>query len=221
MAPQINARRFILGLTLLLFGVTAVYQPVTAADASVESRLPLLSTFAKSLINDKAGEVVGIYVPRLFAFPIVQQPGSLAGFVSQTDDTLTQFDWPRLYGIVGLLAHNYLSGAYFVQLSPGQSISLIYGDGRIERYSVTRVHRFRATEPLSPRSNFVNLDTGEGLSAEQLFRFAYQGSRHMTLQTCIARDGDLSWGRLFVIAEPDLSVPSRAQAPRIHVAMVR
>jgi len=40
------------------------------------------------------------------------------------------------------------------------------------------------------------------LTAEQLFNRVYRGDRHVTFQTCIDANGDISWGRLFVIAIP-------------------
>jgi hypothetical protein len=35
-----------------------------------------------------------------------------------------------------------------------------------------------------------------------MFKRVYFGDRHLTFQTCIAKDGEASWGRLFVIAVP-------------------
>jgi hypothetical protein len=40
------------------------------------------------------------------------------------------------------------------------------------------------------------------LNAEQMFKRVYFGDRHVTFQTCIESNGELSWGRLFIIAEP-------------------
>ncbi|HRJ74870.1 MAG TPA: hypothetical protein PLX90_02685, partial [Anaerolineales bacterium] len=53
-----------------------------------------------------------------------------------------------------------------------------------------------------PYSNFIDLNTQEFLTAEGLFNKVYRGDFHVTLQTCIEKDGDLSWGRLFIIAKP-------------------
>jgi hypothetical protein len=35
-----------------------------------------------------------------------------------------------------------------------------------------------------------------------MFKRVYFGDRHVTFQTCIEKDGALSWGRLFIIAVP-------------------
>jgi hypothetical protein len=40
------------------------------------------------------------------------------------------------------------------------------------------------------------------LTAEQMFKRAYLGDRHVTFQTCINAYGNASWGRLFVVATP-------------------
>jgi hypothetical protein len=115
------------------------------------------------------------------------------------------------YGNVALLAHNYLSGEYFSQLTPGMRMELVYGDGRIDTFQVSRVYRFRAINPTSATSDFFDLDTQATITASALFTKVYTGSRHVTFQTCISQDGNTSWGRLFVIAEPFQSVVSDGQ----------
>jgi hypothetical protein len=51
-------------------------------------------------------------------------------------------------------------------------------------------------------SSFRNLDFYEVLSAELMFKRVFAGERHVTFQTCIAANGTISWGRLFVVAKP-------------------
>jgi hypothetical protein len=106
------------------------------------------------------------------------------------------------FGNVGLLAHRDFSGQYFFELMPGMMIQLIYGDGHIETFQVTQVYQYQATEPYSVYSDFIDLATLEYLTASALFTKVYMGSRHVTFQTCISQNGNSSWGRLFVIAEP-------------------
>jgi hypothetical protein len=73
---------------------------------------------------------------------------------------------------------------------------------------IKKVLRFQALQPSNPYSSFKNLDRDETLSTAQLFNRVYAGYHHLTFQTCIAADGKLSWGRLFVIAMPKKNPPS-------------
>ena len=138
--------------------------------------------------------------------PIVQQPVGYPGFVSQNDNEITQFGMAAEVGNVGLLAHNYLSGASFTNLLPGQEVRLVYGDGKVEHFVIDQVLQYQALQPYSPSSEFRDLETNITITAEELFRQVYRGERHVTFQTCIEANGNSSWGRLFIIAQP-LSFP--------------
>jgi hypothetical protein len=107
-----------------------------------------------------------------------------------------------MHDTVGLLAHNTLAGKFFSRLAIGEQVRLLYGDGRVEAFVITEILRFQALEPLNPTSDLRSLATGEVLSAAEVFDRVYTGAHHLTLQTCIARLGITSWGRLFVIAMP-------------------
>jgi hypothetical protein len=67
---------------------------------------------------------------------------------------------------------------------------------------VEDIQQYQALQPFSPYSNFRDLETQSILTAEQLFNKVYRGEFHLTLQTCIENEGNLSWGRLFIIARP-------------------
>jgi hypothetical protein len=97
------------------------------------------SEFVAAVRNDEAGLLRGIYVPGVFAIPIVQQPADNANFVSSDDGTITQFNMPAQYGNVGLLAHNNLSGRFFFDLSVCHEVRLVYGDGKIETFVITQI----------------------------------------------------------------------------------
>jgi hypothetical protein len=144
----------------------------------------------------------GVYVPDILALPVVQQPDNDPYYVSNHDGEVTQFATVSQYGNIGLLAHNNLSGKSFSNLSLGQEVELVYGDGRIEKFVITEVLHFQALQPQSQQSSFFNLDNPETLSANQMFDRVYTGSRHLTFQTCIKANGNTSWGRLFVVATP-------------------
>ena len=138
----------------------------------------------------------------MLALPVVQQPAGDAGYVSDHDNEATQFAMASQYGNIGLLAHNYLSGRLFSRLAIGEEVRLVYGDGKVEYFIITEVLHYQALEPTSQWSSFRDLNNHDVLSAEQMFTRAYAGNRHLTLQTCIASNGNSSWGRLFVIAVP-------------------
>ena len=144
----------------------------------------------------------GVYVQNVLALPVVQQPAGYPYYVSNRDGEATQFGMASHYGNIGLLAHNTLSGSFFARLSLGQYVRLVYGDGRVEDFVVASVLRFQASDPESVTSSFRNLDQNETLSAGELFNQAYGGERHLVFQTCIEKNGEPSWGRLFIIALP-------------------
>ena len=162
---------------------------------------PFLDTFIENLKNGNAGQVVGVYVEDVLSLRVVQQPSSDAAYVSTLPNTATYFSMVRnITGNTGLLAHNYLAGAYFFNLSPGQLVTLIYGDGSTDEYVVSNVDEFQALNPSSPTSNFVSLSSGETLSSTDLFYRVFGGGTRTTFQTCIALGNENAWGRIFVIA---------------------
>lgn len=212
MHQMIRSKRRILSVVLVLCLGTALFpRPVSAAAGGPP--LPDLPTFVSSVVNGDAGALRGVYADDLFALQVVQQPESYPAYVSRIQNSVTQFRLAARLGNVGVLAHNFLSGRYFFDLHPAQTVELVYGGGRIEVYRVTRVYRYRAVNPRSTNSDFIDMDSSERLSADQLFEKVYEGPRHVTFQTCITRDGNSSWGRLFVLAEPDEARASSLGGP--------
>lgn len=188
---------------LLAVFISVFFNPNSAfALGSDESPVPNFSDFSKIVQNGEVSILRGVYVPDVLALPIVQQPASNAGYVSTEDGKLTQFGMASQFGNVGLLAHNHLSGKSFAQLAVGQEVRLVYGNGKVEYFVIKEVLQYQALQPTSPYSSFHNLTKDETLTAEQMFKRVYFGDRHVTFQTCIAKDGNSSWGRLFVIAVP-------------------
>lgn len=200
--------RTLLTSTLLFtIFVSLILSPMAAQALGDREDLPNFWEFSRSVQNNKADVLRGVYVPDVLAFPIVQQPAGDAGYVSKTDGEITQFSMASQFGNMGLLAHNDLSGRFFPQLAVGQEVRLVYGDGRVEYFTITKVLEFQAFEPTSPYSSFRDLANDEVLTADQLFRKVYLGDRHVVFQTCIAGPGSSSWGRLFVIATPKFVYP--------------
>ena len=194
-----QSTRTILNTSLFLaIFVSLFFSPITAQAAS----LPSFLDFSQSVQNGDANVLRGVYVSNVMALPVVQQPYGNAGYVSNYEGEATQFRMASQFGNIGILAHNHLSGREFAQLAVGQEIRLVYGNGHFEAFVVTEVLHYQALQPTSPYSSFSNLDEEENLSAEGMFKRVYFGDRHVTFQTCIEKDGELSWGRLFVIAVP-------------------
>jgi hypothetical protein len=146
--------------------------------------------------------LAAIYAPGSMYHPIIQQPADNPAYVSTRPGQITQFGMPSAYGAIGLLAHNNLAGADFFNLQPGQVIILIFTDGSQNRFRVTSIEEFQALSPFSPYSDFVDLDNHQFLDSNRAFERVYEQPNRLVLQTCIAREGISSWGRLFVMAVP-------------------
>lgn len=196
--------RTVLNASFLLVVLISIFvSPVNAeALGNDTTALPSFSDFSKTVQNGEASLLRGVYVPEVLALPVTPQPAGNAGYVSLKDGEITQFGMASKFGNVGLLAHNTLSGKSFSQLTIGQEVRLVYGNGKIEYFVITEVLQYQALQPTSPYSSFRNLMKEETLTAEQMFKRVYVGERHVTFQTCIEANGTSSWGRLFVIATP-------------------
>jgi hypothetical protein len=178
------------------YGVQALGHPSYTGD------LPLFPIFVSQLKNGQSGQLRGVYIPEILAATVVQQPKENNGFVSSRQNTVTQFGLASRFGSTGLLAHNNLAGASFSQLEPGQKIYLVYGDGEVSTFTVSEILRYQALSPKSISSKFIDLKTNDILKASEVFSNVYDRPEQVIFQTCIANGEELSWGRLFVIAEP-------------------
>jgi len=204
---------FLASLFLTINVLTAFFAPTKAiipVTGDNFSNLPPVTEFSLQVSTGVQNQISGLYLPEIAALPVVQQPSNNPGFVSEQPEQVTQFAMASQYGSTGILAHNYLAGSYFFQLRPNQLISLTFGDGRIQYYRVQQMLQYQAINPLDPYTNFVDLQTNEIIDVTTVFTNIYAKADRLVLQTCIEANGDASWGRLFVIAEPftmDFSVP--------------
>jgi hypothetical protein len=164
--------------------------------------LPSLDAFVEQVSNGQADELRGIYIAEILAAPIVQQPAGMDDFISPWQNILTRFSLASKFGSTGLLAHNYLAGETFALLQEGQVIHLIHGDGRISTFMVSDILQYQALEPDSISSTFVDLQSHALLTYSELFTKVYNRPGQVIFQTCMEAGDHLSWGRLFVIAEP-------------------
>ncbi len=203
---NISARSiFNTGMLLVILASLWLNPTMALALGSADApTLPVFSEFSNLVQDGRADLARGVYVPNVFALPIVQQPYGYASFLSNESDQVTQFRMASQYGTTGLLAHNYLAGASFFALKVGDEVRLVYGDGKVEYFVVYEILQYQALQPNSPYSSFRNLETDEVLSVEQTFKRVFFSDGNVTFQTCIEKNGDLSWGRLFVIAIPKI-----------------
>lgn len=184
--------------------VSQVFLPIllNGVNSLSISRTPVtLSSFITSVQNWETNGIVGVYVQDVLAQPVVQQPAGDYAYISLDKDQVTQFLLAQA-PVVGLIAHNHLAGNKFSMLTTGQSIYLVFGTGRTAHYQINQVTRYQALDPASPTSDFMDLATGQYISAAQLFAQYYLGQDHITLQTCINKDGNDNWGRLLIVADP-------------------
>ncbi len=158
-------------------------------------------------VVDGTPQVRGVYAEGLFALDIVQQTYGGAGYVDSNFGTVTQFEYASYFDVIGLLAHNYLSGSDFFKLTLGTHIQVIYGTGEVKTYVVDNVQHYQAISSQDSRSPLVDLATGAVLDASAVFQRHYMGTHKVTFQTCIANHGDPYWGRAFISASP-LVVPT-------------
>jgi hypothetical protein len=164
--------------------------------------LPSLDQFTAQVSNGQAGQLRGIYIPGILAARVVQQPTGMDNFISPWQNVITQFSLASRLGSTGLLAHNYLAGAAFGLLQQGQEIDLIDGSGRKSTFTVTEILRYQALDSDNTATRLLDLESQASISSEDLFNKVYSRPGQVIFQTCIKKDGDPSWGRLFVIASP-------------------
>lgn len=173
---------------------------VTLITDSDTSALPAFDQFVQDITNGNGNQPVGVYVEGQFQYPIVQQPSNDPAWVTSNFGEVTEFRIVRQHtGNEGLIAHNYLAGGSFYSLQPGDVAELIMGDGSVVEFEIYEIHSFQALSPNSALSDFLNLDTGEKLTASDLFYRVYGGDMTLTFQTCINRDNISTWGRTFII----------------------
>lgn len=215
----------ILSVFSLALGVSYCFFPQAVASVGSVGVRPSsfrgISESETEATVDVEAVLRGVSINDEISFPVVQQPPGDTNFVSKNDGEVTQFASASRYGNIGLLAHNYLSGRSFSQLRIGEEIQLVYSDGQVETFIVKEILRYKALDPKSPYSSFQNLDNqDEILTVSQMFDRAYEGVRHVTFQTCISAEGNSSWGRLFIIAEPKLDPASLGFEPARLVALL-
>lgn len=195
----------VIAVLLAVFSSTLAVVPTQAASShSQQGRHQQISfeQFVSSVTNGQAGVVRGVYVAGVLALRVDQQPANQPDYVGSTNGRATQFQTAARFNVIGLLAHNYRSGALFFKLQAGQEVKIVYGDGTIETYIVSAIYQYQALQSNNTQGDLIDLATGQQVSVVDAFNQVYTGDKHVTFQTCIRRDGNNSWGRYFVVATP-------------------
>jgi hypothetical protein len=162
-----------------------------------------LSSSQFSFSHATSKQVTQANSENLFTLSVVQQPSGNSAYVSTKRDTATQFSLATQHGSIGLIAHNYLAGKKFSNLTSGSVITVTFSDGSKVDYKVSGIYQYQALNPTSPYSKYVDPSSPDKvLSVEDVFNTIYGVSDRLVLQTCITKDGVQSWGRLFVVADP-------------------
>ena len=199
---SIRFTKTMLAITLFI----CLILPWRAAGSTDATILPAFSDFVSAAKGAQANVVRGVYVPGVLALRVVQQPASDPGAVIKVDGAVTQFNQAARNNVIGLLAHNYLAGASFFTLKIGQEVRIVYGEGRVAYFEISRLARFQVLSHYSRNDNYIDLSSNLIYNEQQIFSMFYDGETHVTFQTCILQNGNSSWGRLFVIASPSLPV---------------
>lgn len=176
--------------------------PTYTPQSTESSFSTAMEDFIFQVINGDMGRVVGAFSEPYFAFTVVQQPQDNILFVSEIDNVLTEYSYASAFEAVGLLAHNYLAGADFFNLPVGATITLIYGDGRTVDYTVFEIQDFEFLNLRAYRA-IGGAHDGEVMDDYGVLNSVY-GKDRLVLQTCIEKNGDLSWGRRFIVASKNV-----------------
>lgn len=171
-----------------------------------DNRRNSIKNIFKNLFSTKKPiiDVNGVYFGENRFLRVVNQPSGRPEFVSEISGVATNFQLASRYGNIGLIAHNFLGGKYFSSLNVGDTLYVMNGYRQRQPYRVSRIHRYQALNPHSPRSDFIDLETNLYYNVNEVFKRVYTGSHHLILQTCIEKGNMKEWGRLFIIALPVL-----------------
>lgn len=183
-------------------GIPATLAPTATPQPAIYRSFEFLN-FINQVKDGEAGVVKGVFVDGTLALKVVQQPEKNWKFVSEKLGTATQFQSATANEIVGLLAHNYLSGKLFYKLKPGMEVGIIFGDGAVKVYKIQKSASYKKMDSSSLTSDLVEQSTGQLYSTQEVFDQFYTGRDHITFQTCLERDGNWSWGLYFVMAVPE------------------
>lgn len=188
--------KVVLGLLIILliffYGLTydkgAIEIPVTGRFANIEYS----NDFSR---NNSAQTITRVSVPGRFSYS-VQQIGNA---VPNQANIVGQYEFAKQNGNIGLIAHNYLAGSSFGWINYGDEVRVTTTSGSVEYYVVYNIMKFKATDANNFSKPFIDQNTGQTISAKEVFDKAYK-SGMVTFQTCISGGGSSTWGILIIQA---------------------
>lgn len=198
--PVTRVRQVSQMISIVDLGHDVISSP--APPTSMPRISPEFARFIGQVADGQAKVVRGVYVAGSLALHVVQQPAKDWTYVSEELGNATEFQNAADNGVIGLLAHNYLSGRLFYNLKSGDQIGVVYGDGSVKYYRISGSFQYQKLEPDDLSSKLVDLTTGITVTSGQVFGKFYSGGDHVTLQTCLERNGISTWGLYFVVAQP-------------------
>jgi hypothetical protein len=195
-----TTRTLALFYTLLIF--TSIYPQPLFIHSSQENKSSKKLFYKHISAPPTTPLAERVSISGLFSLPIMQQPNDNPVYVSSKRGILTQFQQATQNGITGLLAHNYLSGREFYKIKIGQEISITYKDKIVRNYRVSNIYQYQKLNPSDLFSTYIDLHTDKEQSTKDVFERFYRGHHHVTLQTCLEKEGRLDWGLIFIVAQP-------------------
>lgn len=185
----------------LLTGIANSGRPINSALWRTDAKNESLSELIARLVNRQDLFQLGVYVPGVMALPVIQQPVDNNLFVSTKGSVLTQFNEASMNGILGILAHNFLAGGLFYEIGLGEDIWIVKGIDTFTHYRVSSIEQYQRVKKAGAPDEYIDLSTNEELSTREVFSRYYDGEHHLTLQTCLERNGDGDWGLTFIVAD--------------------
>ena len=147
--------------------------------------LPEFDTFTEMVKNGKAENITGLYVPSVFAAPVIQIPDPKN--ISYVDKkNISQFPWnPEVFGVV---AEKTQIVKYFLKLEKGNKINVIFGDGSFMEFVVYDILELKVKKKFDPFSDLTTLDGNTTYTPEQALNMIYEnpdpGLFELRAQTC-------------------------------------
>jgi hypothetical protein len=165
--------------------------------------------FLLLLLQCKPTQESDIIFPNVPPMKIVQQPYKNYNWISDFTNVFTQLAQPRsIYGTKVFSIHTYGNDNVLYDLKVGDIIfyrtkittNECSNEIYLNFYQVKEIYHYQAVQPLNPRTPLIDLETNETFSSTRIFDKLFGNNKRILFQTCIFKDGNTSWGRLFIVA---------------------